>query len=126
MTRFVQQPTLGNIHRSVGGALAEGTAYANTDVLVVPVAIYGAGGVRLRGKFTGAGSLAVAVLRWDGQTVYDTAPVTAISVTANTEFVEDIDLRGERGLRLTFTASATGVVTYLDVSAAIGIGPTPP
>ncbi len=125
-TRFAQFPTGLNVHREVGGGLASGAEYENGVPVVVDVAVYGAGGVRFYGKFTAAGSLAIETLRWDGVGVYDTNPVSNVAVSANTEFIQDVYLLGERGFRLTFTPSGDGAVTYLDVTAALGIAAPPP
>jgi hypothetical protein len=113
-----------------GGNLATndpGTHFVNGDAVTAEIAIAGALLVRLRGKFTGGGTLSFKYLRpgsarnpdstgagYSYSTALDT-PHADVAVVANTEFLADIEPGGESDLLLTFTPSADGVVTFLDV-----------
>lgn len=112
-----------------GGNLATndpGTAFTNADAVTAEVAIAGAFLIRLRGLFTGGGTLNMKYLRpascrapagSPGYT-YDESlegPGTDVTVVANTEFVVDISPGGESDLLLTFTPTADGHVVFFDV-----------
>ena len=113
-----------------GGNLATndpGTAFTNADPVVAEVAIAGAFLVRLRGLFTGDGTLSFRYLRPASARpadpsaagyAYDptvTGPHADVTVTADTEFLVDINPGGESDLEVTFTPGADGVVTFFDV-----------
>lgn len=105
-------------HRPVsGGTLEAGAAFVNLDVDDTIVPIAGALAVRVRGLFTGGGTLSFSYLRpppFEG-TAYTVSNPPSVVVVANTEFVTTFEPQGESLVRIRFTASATGVVTYLDV-----------
>lgn len=83
---------------------------------VVPIA--GSPRARLKWLSTCAGTLAFALLRPDGRTAYTTGNPANVVITAGTEADAIIDpLYGEGRLRITFTPSANGTVTYIDFCA---------
>jgi hypothetical protein len=112
-----------------GGNLATndpGTAFTNGDAVTAEVAIAGALLIRIRGLFTGGGTISLAYLRPAASRpadpaaagyayTADPAPHADVDVTADTEFSFDINPGGESDLLVTFTPSADGVVTFLDV-----------
>lgn len=114
-------PDQHNIHRSVGGSMDAGAAFTNTTPITEDISISGAGMVRVWGKFSHGGSLTIEYLNWGANGVYDTNACDDIAVTANVEISQILQLMGERGLRLTFTPTASGTVTYLDVAACVGM-----
>ena len=112
-----------------GGNLATndpGTVFTDGDAVTAEVKIAGAFLVRLRGLFTGGGTLNMKYLRpaasrapsgSPGYT-YDPSlegPGTDVTVVANTEFVVDINPGGESDLLITFTPAADGHVVFFDV-----------
>jgi len=113
----IPDPLDARVHRAVsGGTLKAGATYVNTDVLEVILPIAGALSVRLRGLFaTAGGTLSFAYLRPDGTTAYTTNNPSNVTVTAGTEAVATIQPNGEGWLRVRFTATGTGAVTYFDV-----------
>jgi hypothetical protein len=115
----VPDPLDARVHRPVGGdadTLKAGATYANGNTRTALLPIAGALSVRLRGLFTGAGgTIALAYLRPDGVTPYTTNNPASIPVTAGAEFVSTFQPNGEGWLRVQFTASGTGAVTYFDV-----------
>ncbi len=114
-----------------GGNLATndpGTHFTNGTACIAEEAIAGALLVRIRGLFTGGGTLSFKYLRpasarnpdstgagYAYSTALDT-PHADVVVVANTEFLADIESGGESDLLLTFTPTADGVVTWLDIS----------
>lgn len=115
------------VPRSVSGLFTDGAELlaANTYTQVTPIA--GALAIRLRGKFTCAGTLSFLYRRppygagGDAATAYDAAltpPHADVLVSANTEFLVNIEPVGESYLAITFAPSGNGVVTFLDVGAA--------
>jgi hypothetical protein len=103
-------------HRAVaGGTLTAGAPITNGGVTSVILPIAGAVKVRLRGLATAGGTIVCAFLRPNGLAAYGASNPANITVVGATEFVSTIDVVGESLLRLTFTGSASGAWTFLDV-----------
>lgn len=104
--------------RPVGGLFEPG-AYDAVDPTVVLIPIAGAFLIRLRGKFTGGGTLSFAYRRNppDQATAYSAALSPAHAdevVVANAEFLVDIAPGGEGYLAITWTPVGAGNVTFFD------------
>lgn len=102
-------------------ALAVAAAFANTEVLKEYVPTAGSARIRVRFKATNTGTLLVSPAWGNGAnppayTVYTTGASAATAVAANTEVNVDLDLYGENFVEVKFTGSATGVITFADVS----------
>jgi hypothetical protein len=116
----IPNPLDFRVPRSVGGLFADGAVLlaANTYTQILPIA--GCLQVRLRGKFTCAGTLSFAYRRPapNFATAYSTAltpPSVNVVVVANTELQVDIQPVGEAYLEVTLAPSGNGAVTFLDV-----------
>lgn len=102
--------------------LAVGAAFDNTDELREIVPVGGSARVRVRIKATNTGNLLVSPVGPDfqrgqsGYTVYTTGASASTAVAADTEVKVDVDLYGENYVEVLFTGTATGVITFLDVS----------
>ncbi len=116
--------------RSVGGYFADGAAFLDANTYTQVTAIAGALGIRLRGKFTGGGTLSFTYRRPPGAggaaggnaaTAYDTGlepPHADVVVVANTEFLAEIDPVGEAFLAIKWDPTADGTVSFLDILSA--------
>lgn len=105
-------------HWTLKGAWKPGTAFTNGAAITIDVPCAGAERIRIRMKTaTGGGTLAAAWLRPDGETKYTANNPADVAIVAGTENKMDVDPHfGEGLLRLTFTPSADGTITYVDVS----------
>lgn len=107
-------------HRPLGEGFLEGTAYLANAVIIITVPIASAILWRLRFKFSSAGTLAFAYLRPPPKnaTAYTATPVphADVAVAAATEASADVSPGGESLLRITFTATDAGVITFADQS----------
>jgi hypothetical protein len=119
-TGGIPNPLDFRVPRPVSGYFVAGAALlaANTYTQILPIA--GCLQVRLRGKFTNAGTLSFAYRRPapDFNTAYNVAltpPSVNVAVLAGTEFLVDIQPVGEAYLAVTFAPSADGASTFLDV-----------
>ena len=119
--RSVHIPTEPNVHRNLGGAFAEGSAYLNATPITVDVVLSAAGMGKLYFKATKGGTLKLEILRSGADGVYTAKAHADVTVSDATESVTTITLMGERGLRVTFTPGADGVITYADIAAILGI-----
>ena len=70
---------------------------------------------------TKGGTLKLEILRSGADGVYTAKAHADVTVSDATESVTTITLMGERGLRVTFTPGADGVITYADIAAILGI-----
>lgn len=117
----VPHPNRWGLHRSMGGPqdrgpFADGAALTNAQAVSEIVTVAGAVAWRHRFKATCAGTLSYRYLRPDGSdTPYDVDNPADVPVLANTEVsVEVTQHVGESRLRITFTPSANGAVTWSD------------
>lgn len=116
-------------YRLVRG-LAVATAFVNTTVLWEVIPIRGAARVKVRFKATNTGTLdlfflgpgfdqdqasATAYASLLG-TIYTTGNPTQVAIVANTEAQIFSDCYGEGFAIVKFTGTATGAITYADVS----------
>jgi len=107
-------PTAPIVHRSLfkaNKAFLNGVAFS----IIVPVA----GGARWRARIktaTGGGTLSAAYVRnVTGNAAYTSNNPANVAVVAGTENIMEEDTHmGESLLKLTFTPSADGTLTYLD------------
>lgn len=115
------------IPHSVKGLFADGAAFADTDTYTEICAIAGANVIRLRGKFSCAGTLSFRYRRpprnagGNAGTAYDSTlsiPHADVPVVGGTEFLIDIEPVGEPFLAITFDPSADGTCTFLDILSA--------
>jgi hypothetical protein len=118
MTQVRFTNPLNWVQRSIGGALADNAEVSNGVAAVVNVATGGAQKAYIRLKSSAAGDLDAALLRPDGQTAYTTGAPTTVPVLANTEVEMEVDVNGVGEIKVTFTPSGDGVVSYCDVSFA--------
>lgn len=113
-------PTMMRIARPIGGALAEGATLTNAVEVSEYVPVAGAARIRVHWKSTVAGSLAIHFCRPDrlpNPARYTAGNPTAVPIVANTENVIDVATHfGEHMMEVAFTPSATGALTYADVS----------
>lgn len=117
-------PTAVRAHREIptathAGVVALGAGAALTSGAPCAVAIPVAGAIawKVRFKATAGGVLTSAYLRPDTVTPYEGDNPGDVAVTANAMAVVSVASHfGEGWVRVTFTPSADGVVTYLDAS----------
>lgn len=105
--------------RRLTGNLAVGAATANTVAISEDVPIAGAAKVKARIKVTNTGTLDMTFGFYNPAgvfTAYTTGNPTQVAVSANTEAQISSDTYGEDYVRVTFTGTATGAITYCDVS----------
>lgn len=105
-------------HWALGGDFTAGGPFLNGVAIRVVVPMTGAHRMRLRFQATGAGALQARFVRPDGQDVaYTVMQPVDTAIVANVESVIDIDPHyGEGLLKLTFTPSANGTITFCDAS----------
>jgi hypothetical protein len=126
IARAVGAPATDTLYGGNIAAGLPGSTLTDATAVTAQIAIAGALLVRLRGLFTAGGTLHFQYLRpaalrpaaAGAGYAYSTAvvpPVGDVTVTANTEFSADITPGGESDLLVTFTPSASGVVTFFDV-----------
>lgn len=115
-----------NLYGGNLGTNDPGTHFVNGTAVKAEEAIAGALGVRLRGLFTGGGTLSFLYLRpasarsAAGSAGFSyaagvTPPHADVVVVANTEFLVDIAPGGESDMQITFAPTADGVVTFFDI-----------
>lgn len=120
----IPHPNRWGLHRSMGGPqdkgpFADGAAFVNATPISDVVVLAGSAAWRHRFKATGAGTLQYRYLRPVGPTdvPYDIDAPADQPVVANTEVaVEATQHFGESRLRITFTPSANGNITWSDIS----------
>lgn len=105
------------LHRRLGGNMGPGVACANGVDVVQRVTIAGSPGGSVRFKATAAGSLKFEFQSSDGVDTYGTGNPVAVPVVANTETKLDFTARGEAYAIITFTPSANGTFTFVDLCA---------
>jgi hypothetical protein len=106
-------------HWALGGDFTAGAPFLNAVPIDEILPMTGAGRMRVRFKTSGGGgTLAARFLRPDGSdALYSQSQPVDLSVTAGVEAVLEIDPHyGEGLLKLTFTPSGNGSVTYCDAS----------
>lgn len=94
-------------------------AVTSGQAISVQVPVGGSQRVRFRFLSSATGTLAFRLAYQDNTgtfTPYATGNPADVSVTANTETYQEITVGGETWLLVTFTPSATGTITWLDVS----------
>lgn len=114
--------------RRLNGALKPGTAFVNTTVLYEVVSTLGAQRLIVRLKATAAGTLDVVPVGPDfdpAQTVafaslagtkYASNLPTQVVIVANTENFIKFTTEGENYVVVKFTGTASGAITFVDVS----------
>ena len=104
---------------SVGGALADGAAVANGVESSEIINTSNCKSGRIRFQATAAGSLRLVPVRADAPnteyTLEAASAASPVAVAANTEVFANLDqLNGEGLVKVGFTPSADGVVTFCD------------
>jgi hypothetical protein len=117
--------------RRLTGQLAAGAATANTAIIYEVIPVRGAARVKVRLKVTNTGTLDLLFVGPDFNqqqavdgvafgsltgTVYTTGNPAQVAIVANTENSISSDCYGESYAIVKFTGSATGAISYCDVS----------
>jgi hypothetical protein len=106
-------------HWALGGDFTAGSPFLTAVPIGVTLPMAGAERMRVRFRTSGAGgTLAARFVRPDGpDTPYTQMQPVDVTVTANVEAVLDIEPHfGEGLIRLTFTPSGNGNITFCDAS----------
>jgi hypothetical protein len=100
--------------------LAVAASLSNGVAVDEYVAVSGSARVRARIKATAAGALDMTFgyFKDDAFTAYTTGNPTQVAVSANTEAKIESDTYGEAYVRIRYTPSANGAVTFADVCQA--------
>jgi hypothetical protein len=99
-----------------GHALGVAAALTAAVAVTATVPVLGCSRGRVHLKSTAAGTLQLQMADPTGTDAYGDPAAVSVAVVANTDVSLDFDPRGEAYLKITFTPSGNGEITFCDVS----------